>query len=65
MRAVWLKFGIERRKYPTKPSILRSSETEDGFFLDFDDIAVMFFGSVLKPTADMILPKYDISLLNK
>ena len=25
----------------------------------------MFFGSVLKPTADIILPKYDISLSNK
>ena len=41
------KVRIERRKYPTKSSILWSPEIDAGLFLNFDDIVIIFFGSAV------------------
>ena len=58
--AVWLKCGNDLLKYPTNPSILHSSVIDDGFFFNFDDAAMIFLGSAVKPADDMIQPRYEI-----
>ena len=52
------------RKYPRKPSSLRTSTTVDRVFSFSSDLtAAVFAGSVWKPSPEIILPRYRSNLL--